>query len=117
MPAPSRAASVAVLYELGVALEGVGEAARALPCSWRSSRRSQATAMLARGWLFSPGGKRVTGMMRLLLIVFYVEVGLVLAVAPWSAYWSEITLRACCLCSTSSSRTTSFAAQCAGSDL
>ena len=30
MPAPSRAASVAVLYELGVALEGVGEMARAL---------------------------------------------------------------------------------------
>ena len=27
--------------------------------------------------------------MRLLLIVFYVEVGLVLAVAPWSAYWEE----------------------------
>ena len=28
-------------------------------------------------------------MMRLLLIVFYVEVGLVLAVAPWSAYWER----------------------------
>jgi hypothetical protein len=28
-------------------------------------------------------------MMRLLLIVFYVEVGLVLAVVPWSAYWER----------------------------
>jgi hypothetical protein len=28
-------------------------------------------------------------MMRLLLIVFYVEVGLVLAVAPWSGYWER----------------------------
>ena len=28
-------------------------------------------------------------MMRLILIVFYVEVGLVLAVVPWSAYWER----------------------------
>ena len=28
-------------------------------------------------------------MMRLLLIVFYVEVGLVLAVVPWSTYWER----------------------------
>ena len=28
-------------------------------------------------------------MMRLLLIVFYVEVGLVLAVVPWSGYWER----------------------------
>ena len=28
-------------------------------------------------------------MMRLLLIVFYVEVGLVLAVAPWSVFWER----------------------------
>jgi len=28
-------------------------------------------------------------MMRLLLIVFYVEAGLVLAVVPWSAYWER----------------------------
>jgi len=27
--------------------------------------------------------------MRLILIVFYVEVGLVLAVVPWSAYWER----------------------------
>ena len=28
-------------------------------------------------------------MIRLLLIVFFLEVGLVLAVAPWSAYWER----------------------------
>ena len=28
-------------------------------------------------------------MMRLLLIIFYVEVGLVLAVVPWSTYWER----------------------------
>ena len=28
-------------------------------------------------------------MIRLLLIVFYVEVGLVLTVAPWSLYWER----------------------------
>jgi hypothetical protein len=28
-------------------------------------------------------------MMRLLLIVFFVEVGLVLAVVPWSTYWER----------------------------
>ena len=28
-------------------------------------------------------------MIRLLLIIFFVEVGLVLAVAPWSAYWER----------------------------
>ena len=28
-------------------------------------------------------------MMRLILIVFYVEVGLVLSVVPWSAYWER----------------------------
>ena len=28
-------------------------------------------------------------MMRLLLIVFFVEVGLVLVVAPWSGYWER----------------------------
>jgi hypothetical protein len=28
-------------------------------------------------------------MMRLVLIVFFVEVGLVLAVAPWSMYWDR----------------------------
>ena len=28
-------------------------------------------------------------MMRLLLIVFFVEVGLVLMVAPWSGYWDR----------------------------
>jgi hypothetical protein len=28
-------------------------------------------------------------MIRLLLIIFFLEVGLVLAVAPWSAYWER----------------------------
>ena len=28
-------------------------------------------------------------MIRLLLIVFYIEVGLILAVAPWSTYWER----------------------------
>ena len=28
-------------------------------------------------------------MMRLLLMIFFFEVGLVLAVAPWSAYWER----------------------------
>ena len=35
------------------------------------------------------GGKRAQGMIGLVLIVFFVEVGLVLAVVPWSQFWDR----------------------------
>ena len=58
-------------------------------CSWKSSRTSRITGTFGSVSTSWARGKRAPRMMRLLLIVFFLEVGLVLAVAPWSAYWER----------------------------
>ena len=90
VPAPSREAGLAVLYELGVALDGVGERARALAVLMEiesdepNYRDVRAASRRPRRGRKTSAGDDAAAADRLL-----VEVGLVLAVAPWSAFWER----------------------------
>jgi hypothetical protein len=94
-PAPTVEAARGLLYELGDTLEAAGEDARALAVflelqstepEYRAGRASGARAA-------GPGRAveriSVSVLSRLIFLAYFVEVGLLLLVVPWSPFWDR----------------------------
>ena len=98
-PAPTAEASHGLLYELGDVLDSSCEYARALavfielhrdgaglPRCRGSGRQPVASGGRARG---AGDGPLVSVLGRLLFLAYFIEVGLVLLVVPWSPFWER----------------------------
>ena len=87
---PTREKGFAVLYELADALERLGEPARALAILVELDADAAGIVTSAPNRAArARAGRERPAVKRLLLVAFFLEIGFVLIVIPWSAFWDR----------------------------